>query len=168
MCTWAVRILTVQSNRWLWRIWIGQTHTPYFSESRTGPSAYVANKKTYAANRKQTSKRELQVASSHPQQLQVFLGKSWDNSRLAFTLFHSFWDLPPHYIRPGYDPLKGVYVSWGPPFESQVAWIFYSWKQKFSCSNFLNVLFYRLSLRALQLRSSSRYYFVDLKSLYLT
>ena len=114
MCTWAVRILTVQSNRWLWRIWIGQTHTPYFSESRTGPSAYVANKKTYAANRKQTSKRELQVASSHPQQLQVFLGKSWDNSRLAFTLFHSFWDLPPHYIRPGYDPLKGVYVSWGP------------------------------------------------------
>ena len=23
------------------------------------------------------------------------------------------------------DPFKGVYVSWGPPFESQVAWIFY-------------------------------------------
>ena len=23
------------------------------------------------------------------------------------------------------DPFKGVHVSWGPPFKSQVAWIFY-------------------------------------------
>ena len=116
MCTWAVRILTVQSNRWLLRIWIGQTHTPYFSGSRTGPSAYVANKKTYAANRKQTSKRELQVASSHPQQLQVFLGKSWDNSRLAFTLFHSFlrFTSPLHTTRVW--PIKGGLCQLGGPF----------------------------------------------------
>ena len=114
------------------------THT-LFLRNTDRAECVCGKQKTYAANRKQTSKRELQVASSHPKQLQVFLGKSWDNSRLAFTLFHSFWDLPPHYIRPGYDPLKGVYVSWGPPFESQVAWIFYFWKQKFSWSNFLNV-----------------------------
>ena len=51
------------------------THTPYLSEMRVGPSAYVALKETYAANRKRQAKRELQVVRSHPQQLQVFLEK---------------------------------------------------------------------------------------------
>jgi len=51
------------------------THAPYLSEMRVGPSAYVALKETYAANRKRQAKRELQVVGSHPQQLQVFLEK---------------------------------------------------------------------------------------------
>ena len=62
-------------NRWHGKNLIGQTHTPYLCEMRVGPSAYVALKKTYAANRKRQAKRELQVVGSHPQQLQVFLEK---------------------------------------------------------------------------------------------
>ena len=62
-------------NRWHGKNLIGQVHTPYLSEVRTGPSAYVALKETYAANRKRQAKRELQVVGSHPQQLQVFLEK---------------------------------------------------------------------------------------------
>ena len=54
---------------------IGQVHTPYLSQVRIGPSAYVALKETYAANRKRQAKRELQVVGSHPKQLQVFLEK---------------------------------------------------------------------------------------------
>ena len=65
--------------KWLGKNLIGQAHTPYLSEVRIGPSACVALKETYAANRKRQAKRELQVIGSHPQQLQVFLEKSRSN-----------------------------------------------------------------------------------------
>ena len=34
--------------------------------------------------------------------------------------------LPPDNIRPGYGPLKEVYICWGPPFYSQIDW--FTWK----------------------------------------
>ena len=71
----------------------------------------------------------------------AFLKKVEWNKVSPYTL-NSFWDLPSLYMWSGYDPLKRVHVSWGPPFKtSNCLDYFLFFMQKLSCSYFVNILF---------------------------
>ena len=106
--------------------------------------------KTDASNRNIRSILNLQVAIAKV--LGVFFTSiaisrqnSWRRlSDIRLALIHSihFWDLPPHCMWPGYDPLKGVHVSWGPPFKSQIAWIIIYYLNRNSLAVSLSIIIY--------------------------
>ena len=113
-------------------------------------------------------KRELQVVGSHPQQLQVFFEKSRKNQRLVLYCFTHFKINLPTTCDQSMTHLRGFMSAGGPLSNLKLLGFFIFENRNSLVVTFLMFYFYRLSLRALQLRSSSWYYFVDLKSLYLT
>ena len=109
-------------------------HT-YFSDKQTIPNAY---QDIYVTNQNQSvqftsSKKEFwHICNSSEQkianrQTQPFLnqqsaeesipGEKTHNVEVTSLFSFCTRDYLPDNIRPGYDPLKEVYICWGPPFD---------------------------------------------------